>query len=536
MPGDLILVNGHVMTGRLGGGRPLSGVAVRQGHIAAVGSDEEVLRWRRPGIEVIDLRGRTVTPGFNDAHCHPIAVGLGLQEVDARTPPNESIADIARRIAERAREQPPGTWIVARGYDQARLREGRHPTRSDLDRAAPEHSVLLIRACGHIGVANSRALALAGITAATPDPPGGTIDRDEHGEPTGVVREAALQMVRQQVPEPSEDQIAEALVLAGHQFLSDGVTSVAEAGIGKPEELRAYQRLARERRLPVRTTLMMLIGETLEPLVELGVQTGLGDEWLRIGPAKLFLDGSIGGRTARMSQPYLDQPDTRGLWMEEPEVMKQKLLAAHRAGFQCCAHAIGDAAIELLLDIYEEALRRHPRPDHRHRIEHCSILRPDLIERIQRLGAIPIPGTTFLHDFQEAYLSGLGRERLRYAYAMRTFFDRGIVAAASTDAPVCSTSAMLGIQTMVTRRNAAGQALWPKECISLEEAVRAYTYNGAYATFEERIKGTIEPGKLADLTVLETDLRAVEPAALGSVRVDLTIIDGEIVYQRPGAG
>jgi predicted amidohydrolase YtcJ len=535
MPNDLILFNGHVMTGRLGEQPPATAVAVWHGRIAAVGSDDEVLGWQRRGTEVIDLAGRTVTPGFNDAHCHPISVGMSLQEVDARTPPNESIADIVRRIAERVRQQPPGTWIVARGYDQARLREGRHPTRDDLDQAAPEHQVVLIRACGHIGVANSRALTHAGLTAATPDPPGGTIDRDEHGEPTGVVRETALQMVRQRVPEPSEEQIAEALVLAGRQFLSDGVTSVAEAGIRKPEELRAYQRLARERRLPVRTTLMMLIGPMLEPLVELGVQTGLGDAWLRIGPAKLFLDGSIGGRTARMTQPYLDQPDTCGLWMEEPEVMRQKLVTAHRAGLQCCAHAIGDAAIELLLDIYEEALRRYPRPDHRHRIEHCSILRPDLLDRIQRLGIVPIPGTTFLHDFQEAYLSGLGRERLRYAYPMRTFFDRGIVAAASTDAPVCATSALLGLQTMVTRRNAAGQVLWAEECISLEEAVRAYTYHGAYATFEERIKGTLEPGKLADLAVLETDLREVDPAALGSVRVDLTVIEGEIAYQRPGA-
>jgi len=535
MPGDLILVNGHVMTGQLGEQPPASALAVWHGRIAAVGSDEEVLSWRRPGIEVIDLARRTVTPGFNDAHCHPISVGLSLQHVDARTPPNESITDIVRHIAERARQQPPGSWIVARGYDQARLREGRHPTRHDLDQATAEHPVVLIRACGHIGVANSPALARAGITATTPDPPGGTIDRDEHGEPTGVVREAALQMVRQQVPEPSEEQLAEALVLAGRQFLSDGVTSVAEAGIRKPEELRAYQRLAGERRLPVRTSLMLLIGPMLEPLVELGVQTGLGDAWLRIGPAKLFLDGSIGGRTARMSQPYLDQPETSGLWMEEPEVMRQKLLTAHRAGLQCCAHAIGDAAIELLLDIYEEALRRYPRADHRHRIEHCSILRPDLLDRIQRLGVIPIPGTTFLHDFQEVYLAGLGRERLRYAYAMRTFFDRGIVAAASTDAPVCATSAMLGIQTMLTRQNAAGQALWPEECISLEEAVRAYTYNGAYATFEEQLKGTIEPGKLADLTVLETDLRRISPDALGSVRVDFTIIEGEIAYQRPGA-
>jgi predicted amidohydrolase YtcJ len=235
-----------------------------------------------------------------------------------------------------------------------------------------------------------------------------------------------------------------------------------------------------------------------------------------------------------MSQPYLDR-DTLGLWMDEPDTMKRKIVEAHCAGFQCCAHAIGDAAIELLLDAFEEALRRQPRPDHRHRIEHCSILRPDLVDRIARLSAVPIPGTTFLYDFQEVYLSGLGHERLRYAYALRTFLDRGIVAAASSDTPVCSPNAMLGIQTMVTRRNAAGNVLWPEESITLEEAIRVYTLNGAYASFEERIKGTLEPGKLADVVVLETDLRSVQPEELGRVRVDYTIVGGRIVYARPGA-
>ncbi len=227
-----------------------------------------------------------------------------------------------------------------------------------------------------------------------------------------------------------------------------------------------------------------------------------------------------------MSQPYEDEDDNLGLWMQDPQVMKNKLKAAHKAGFQCCAHAIGDAAIELLIQSFEEALQEAPRPNSRHRIEHSSILRPDLLDRIQRIGAIPVPGTSFLYAFKNAYVQNLGMDRIRYAYAMNTFFQRGIIASASTDAPVVSTSAMIGIQTMVTRRSEEGDEVWPEERVSLEQAVRAYTYNGAYASFEEDIKGTIEPGKLADLTVLETDLRQVDPRELGKVSVDLTIQRG----------
>ncbi|MDI3341733.1 MAG: amidohydrolase [Sphaerobacter sp.] len=532
--GDIVFVNGHVMTGS---GTPsgATAVAVRGGRIVAVGSDADALAWRGRGVEVIDLKGRTITPGFNDAHCHPMWVGFVLQQVNAATPPNRTIADLRARIAERVRSVPPGTWVLARGYDQARLADQRHPTRHDLDPISPDHPVLVVRACGHIGVANSRALALASIDRHTPDPEGGTIDRDAHGEPTGVVREAALALVRQAIPAPTREQIAEAIRLAGRQYLTEGVTSFAEAGIRTATEMRAYLDLAQAGELPVRTYLMMMIDETLEPMTELGLRTGFGDAWLRIGPAKLFLDGSIGGRTARMSQPYEGEDDNLGLWMQDPTLMKEKLKAAHRAGFQCCAHAIGDAAIELLIMAYEEALAEQPRADHRHRIEHCSILRPDLIDRIQRLGAIPVPGTTFLWAFHKAYVQNLGMDRIRYAYAMRTFFDRGIVAPASSDAPVDPTNPMIGIQTMVTRRSEEGVEIWPEERITLEEAIRAYTYNGAYASFEEDIKGSIAPGKLADLTVLETDLRTVPPEELAKVRVDLTVVEGRVVYVRGAA-
>jgi hypothetical protein len=375
-------------------------------------------------------------------------------------------------------------------------------------------------------------LALAGVTATTSDPPGGTIDRDDHGEPTGVVRETALEMVRAAIAEPTEEQIAAALQRAGQAFLASGVTSVAEAGIRDRRELGAYQRLWRANRLPLRTYLMMMLDQTLEPLAQLGICTGFGDAWLRIGPVKLFSDGSIGGRTARMRQPYVDQPENVGLWMMEPADLKAKVLQAHRLGFQLAIHAIGDAAIELVLDAYDEAQAAAPRPDPRHRIEHCSIVDAGLIQRIAATGALPIPGTSFLHAFRDAYIQNLGEPRLRYAYCLASYARHGIVAAASSDAPVVSTSATVGLQTMVTRRDIAGHAVWPEEAVPLTEAIRAYTVHGAYASFEEEIKGSLTPGRLGDVTVFETDLFAVKPEELGQVKVDLTIVDGEVVYAR----
>jgi predicted amidohydrolase YtcJ len=266
-----------------------------------------------------------------------------------------------------------------------------------------------------------------------------------------------------------------------------------------------------------------------------GFQVGIhaiGDARLKIGPAKLFSDGSIGGRTARMRKPYEGQPDNVGLWMQDPSEMKRLVQKAHSAGFQVGIHAIGDAAIDLILDAYEEAQMSDPRPDPRHRIEHCSIVDLATIDRIERLGVIPIPGTSFLYYFRDAYVQNLGMERIQHTYGMRSFADRGVIAAASTDTPVVPPSAMIGIQTMMTRTDISGHAVWPEEAVTLDEALRAYTVNGAYASFEEGIKGTLAPGMLADVTIFETDLDSVSATEIGSVRVDHTIIDGNVVFSR----
>ncbi|MBA3416511.1 MAG: amidohydrolase [Chloroflexia bacterium] len=531
--GDLLLVNGRVRT--MDPARPeATAVAIRFGRVAAVGSDEEARAAVPTGTPAIDLRGRTATPGLNDAHAHPMSVGFALLDLDLAPEKHAAIGDLAGLVERAAGEKPAGSWIVGRGYDDARLTEGRQPTRADLDVVSPNHPVVLIRMCHHIGVANSAALALAGVTRATPDPAGGLFDRDETGEPTGVLREAALGIVRSAVPAPTEDEMVAGLVAGGRDFLANGVTSAVEAGIREGKELRAYQRLAERGELPVRSYLMMMLDETLDGLIDLGIRTGFGDEWLRIGPAKLFADGSIGGQTARMQLPYEGSADNVGLWMMPPEDLKAKVRRAHAAGFQVGIHAIGDAAIDLVLDAYAEAQAASPRPDPRHRIEHCSIVDDAILARIAELGVVPVPGTSFLWHFRDAYVRNLGEGRIGQAYGMRSFARFGIVAAASSDAPVVPTSAVAGLQTMVTRHDELGRPVNPAEAVSLDDALRVYTVNGAYASFEEGIKGRLAPGLLGDVAVFETDLFAVEPSALHAVRVDYTVADGTVAYERAG--
>ena len=534
MRGDLLLLNGRFLT--MDQTNPVAtAVAIRSGIVAAVGDEVTTRAAAAPGSESIDLAGRTAAPGLNDAHSHPMLVGRALADLDLATPPNRTIADLVTLVRGETERRPPGSWVMGRGYDQARLAEGRHPTRHDLDAVSPDHPVMLIRACHHISVVNSRALALAGIDRNTPDPDGGTIDRDEHGEPTGVVRETAHGMVQAAIAKPTVEEIKSALIRGGRAFLASGVTSTAEAGISNPEHFRAYQELWAAGDLPIRTYLMMMLDETFDQLSDLGITTGYGDERLRIGPVKLFSDGSLGGRTARMHRPYEGQPDNVGLWMMPPDDLKAKVLRAHCAGYQVGIHAIGDAAIDLVLDAYEAAMAADPRPDPRHRIEHCSIANQGIIRRMARLGVIPVPGTTFLHAFRDAYLDAVGLDRIRYAYGMASFAAHGVIAAASTDAPVVPTSATIGLQTMVTRRDQGGNDVWPEERIGLADAIRAYTVNGAYASFEERRKGTLAPGMLGDVTVFETDLESVAPDDIGAVGIAYTVLGGEVAYTGPSA-
>jgi predicted amidohydrolase YtcJ len=533
LSGSIVLVNGHILT--CDPRRPVvRAVAIRGGRVTVAGDDGDALVEKVPGSPVVDLRGCTAVPGFNDAHCHPMGLGFAAGEVDSRPESVADIGELVEAVRQRAAATPPGDWLLAHGYDDVRLADRRHPTRDDLDSATTDHPVLLERACHHVAVANTHALRLANITAKTPDPEGGAIDRDHHGEPTGVLREAAVDLVRAAVPEPTVEQIEGALRRAAGLYHAAGVTSVADAGIRRPEEMEAYQRL-RERDCPdLRAYLMTIVDALLEPLSQAGLRTGFGDERLKIGPAKLFLDGSVGGRTARMRAPYEGEPDNYGLWMQDPDEMKQKIKRAHELGWQCTAHAIGDAAIDLLLDAYEEAQAESPRPDARHRVEHCEfVTTPSVFDRIRRLGCVPVPGTTFLRDFRPLYVQNLGEERLRYANAMKSLAEKGIVAAASSDAPVVTREPLVGIQTMMSRRGFDGEAAFPEESVSFEEAVRAYTWAGAYASFEEQIKGSLTPGMLGDVAVLGADARRIPAEEISGIGVDITVLGGEVVYGEP---
>jgi predicted amidohydrolase YtcJ len=534
-PRQLLVHGGPILT--MDRERPVvDAVLMQLGRIVAIGTLDEVRPFIAGQSDDIDLRGRLASPGLNDAHAHIMMTGFAQSEIALAAPVVTSIAQIAHLVGERAAATSSGGWIIGQGYDQATLDEGRHPTRHDLDRVSPHHPVLLWRSCHHIAVANSMALKLAGITAATADPDDGTIDRDDAGEPTGVLRESVIGLVTDQRPAPTEDALAEALRQGGLEFRRHGFTSATEAGIRLPEQLRAYQRLWRNGQLPLRSYLMMIIDDTLEELSALGIQTGFGDDWLTIGPAKLFSDGSIGGRTARTRFPYEGEPDNHGLWMLSPAEIEERVIHAHDAGFQVGIHAIGDAAIEAVLDAYASAQARSPRPDARHRIEHCSILDEGLMERIRAQDVIPIPGTSFLHYMRPVYLQNLGPERVRYAYAMKTFADRGIVAAASSDAPVVPVDPMIGIATMVTRKDRLGDEIFPGEAISVEDALRAYTWAPAFASFAEKRKGTVLPGYLADLTVFGSDLRSVAPDDLLDQEIDVTIAGGDVVFERAQSG
>ncbi len=532
MSGNILIHGGPILT--MNPAQPkVEAVGISNGKIAAVGSVSDVKSQIAGSYQEIDLQGRMATPGLYDAHAHIIGTGVAAAEIEINADRVSSIAEILKLVEDRVNQSAAGDWVIGQGYDQELLTDRRHPTRADLDAISPNNPVVLKRSCHHIMAVNSKALELAGITANTPDPDGGTIDRDEHGEPTGVLRETAMDAVYAREPELTDDYVYDRMLAGANEFRSFGVTSVADAGFANNRmAMKAFQRAHRAGELPVRTNMMMLIDDTLDELIELGMSTGYGDSWLRMGNAKLYTDGSIGGRTARMLNHYQDQPDNVGLWMEDPEVMTAKIIKAHKAGFQQGHHAIGDAAITLLLDAYEQAQREHPVEDFRPRIEHCSILSEEMVNRIAKIGAIPIPGTTFLYDMRPVYLANLGEDRVRYAYAMKTFKDRGIVAAASTDAPVSLVNPMIGIQMLMTRHDRNGDPIFTEESLSLEDAIRSYTWNGAYASHTEHEKGSLEVGKLGDVTIFETDLEGVDPMHMRDVRCDYTIADGTVVYDR----
>jgi predicted amidohydrolase YtcJ len=484
------------------------------------------------GYRVVDLAGRTLVPGFNEAHNHMIGYGVALGHIDSGYPAVKSIRDLIAAVRERARQTPPGQWIVGRGYDDNKLEERRHPSRWDLDQATDRHPVVIVNGSGHLSACNSEALRLAGITRDTADPVGGHFVRDEHGEATGVLHETAQHPVRGLIPEPTVDEYVEALGRTNQAYVRAGITSSQDARSDHPDQVRAYQRAVQQGVLKLRTS-MMIHHNLLPHFLDAGVEQGLGDDRLRVGPIKIFIDGSLIGRTAAVTQPFLNDPrdDNLGLTMMPKEEFEDIVMRAHGGGYQIAVHAIGDRGIDWVLDAYEKALTAHPRADHRHRIEHCGICRPDILDRIARLGVIAVSQPVFIIEYGDGFIRHLGMDRIQLTYPFRSFLERGIRLVFSSDCPVSHFAPLKSIQAAVTERTSSGQSYALEEAVTVEEALEMYTTAGAYATFEDDRKGALKAGMLADFAILAEDPRAVDPLALMELEVSATVIDGETVYE-----
>jgi predicted amidohydrolase YtcJ len=429
--------------------------------------------------------------------------------------------------------------VTASGYDDSRL--GR-PTAERLDEACGGRPLWMVHCSNHAGMVNTAAIRRMGYRDPRdlPDVEGGLVERHPDGRPTGFVAELAVNLVTGLLRPVPQDDLVSAIGLAAEEALRHGLTSVAEPGIcgaltgNGPSDLAAFQAARDRGLLGVRVTVMPEMPALHEIAndapggagfgLDLGVRTGLGDDWLRIGAVKVFSDGALSARTAAMVDDYADRPGVKGFLREDPAVLRRSVVAAHRAGWQVATHAIGDAAIDVVLDAYEEAQRAHPRPDARHRVEHCGVAGDGTIRRIRALGVIPVPQGRFMRENGEAYVRAVGAERGRLLYRQRSFVDAGIELPGSSDCPVVDGAPLGGIDALVNRTVGADERLTP------EQALRAYTYGSAYANHQESRRGTLARGKLADFTVLSDDLLAVPAERIGSLGVQATVVGGVVRY------
>ncbi|MDA3646276.1 amidohydrolase [Saccharopolyspora indica] len=540
---DVLFTNGDITT--LDPDRP---AARRMGVLGGVlvGLDDDLDGCT--AAAVVDLGGAPVVPGFHDAHHHLSMRGQRSLQLDLRPSAVTSMDALRTAVREHAERLPEGAWVRGHGYDQNRL-GGAHPTRAELDALTGGRPAWLAHNSAHMGVVNTAAIRAMGFAdpRALPDVPGGTVERDVTGAPTGLLTEQAQSLVYRVLrPQPLEDFVR-AIELGSEAALSEGLTSITEPGIAGrltgngPADLHAFQ-IARERgALGVRATVMPEMSalhdvDGAEPGfgLDLGLRTGLGDDTLRVGAVKLFSDGSLIGRTASMCCDYADAAGNRGFTQDDPERLREQISRAHRAGWQIAAHAIGDAAVQLVLDAYARAQRQTPRADARHRIEHCGVTSDAQIAEIARLGVVPVPQGRFVDELGDGIIAALGAERAQLAYRQLSFLRAGVEVPGSSDCPVVEGAPLLGIHALVNRETAAGQVLGAEERLTPLQALRAYTRGSAYADHQEHRKGRLARGMLADFTVLSEDLTRVDRRAIKDVEVLATVVGGEIKHDRLG--
>ena len=512
-PADLILKNANIVT--VDPARPRAGlVAVKDDRILLVGADDKLGEVRGASTKVIDCRGKTLVPGFNDAHCHVFSFIRKLLSIDLSPSSVGSISDIKVAIKQKVQDTPRGQWITGTDYNEFYLAEKRHPTRWDIDEVAPDHPVILSHRSLHACVLNSLALSLAGITTETPEPPGARIARDlTSGEPNGLLFEMLGHIREKVMPSLSEEELTEGATLANDQYISQGITSVQDATyVSDYKRWQHYQRFKDNGILKSRVSMMVGV-ETVEEFQEVGLGFGSGDSQLRLGGVKIVPSGMEG-------QLYPPQPE-----------LNQQVLDAHRAGFQVAIHAIQESTVEAAITAIEYACNQLPQADRRHRIEHCSECPPHLLDRIRKLQVVIVTHPSFPYYSGERYLVTVPATQLQWLYRFRSFLDSGLVAAGSSDSPIVPNNPLAGIYGAVTRKTESGQQLLPEESISVSRALAMYTINGAYASFEEGDKGSITQGKLADMVVLSDDPARSPSEQIKDITVEMTILGGKVVWE-----
>ena len=503
-------------------------LAVKSGRFLAVGSNDDIANLIGPGTERIDAGGGTVVPGFIDAHNHPSSAGMRhLTQVDMNI---RTIEGMKSALRERAQNTPPGEWVVGFLYDDTKIEEGRPLNRRDIDEAVPDHPVQVTHRGGHTSVYNSKAFELAGVTVDTPDPPGGHFYRED-GELTGKVASLARRPLQRLVPGGSTREDRQAgVALIGELMSAAGITSVHETG-GNSQGLTALQDAYDAAELRFRMYYFPSGGSLLfSALKQAGVRTGLGDEHLRIGAVKYSADGSASERTMAMRTPYVGRPDDYGISTMSQADIDAAVDDAVRAGFQIAIHANGDKTIDMCLNAYERVQREMPQADPRFRLEHCSLVDDPLLQRIKDIGAIPTPFSTYIH-FHGNKWGEYGQEKMEWMFAHRRFLDYGIPVAGASDYPPGPFEALMAIQSMVTRTDMQGREWGPSQKISVPEALRICTINGAHASYEENIKGSITEGKLADYVILGDDPHTADPYAIKEIEIVRTVLGGRTTHE-----
>ena len=534
---DIVLRRGRIFRGLAEGF--CESIAISGGTVQATGGDDAIEALVGPDTQVLDLGGRVVVPGFNDAHQHILMLGLAQLEVNLRGAEVKTLDELLRRVRERVAAARPGEWIIGGRYDHFELDVKRHPYREELDAIAPENPVFLKRTCGHMGVANSLALRLAGLGERVSQPPGGHIEV-QNGRLTGLLQERAQELVTRVIPRLPLDALVQGIEAGGRLLVSQGITSVMDAGVGLKQGLDDYDAFVearRQGRLPVRAYLALTGGPNgvQDKALERGLRTGLGDDWVRVGPVKLFTDGSAGGLTAAMSVPYKCNCDNRGIFIWTDSQLDEMVARYNAHGLQIAIHAIGDAAIAQALAAVEKADRDVPVLGRRHRIEHCGFITPAQIATMRRLGMTLAPQPVFLYEFGDLYVDVLGDDRPMKSYPMRSWLDAGLSPAASSDAPVSTSDPFVNLYAMVERRSNRRTLLGAHERLTVAEAVHCLTLNGAHASFAEDIKGRLVAGQRADLAVIDRDIFTAPAETLLEARVDLTLVDGTVAFDRHGA-